>query len=297
MNNENRPFPVRPLSLLLAAALLTGCANYAPVRDFARETRALSNSFEPMLAGSHASCMEGYQRKKLITSRNYDAREVAKEAKALCQPVVASNQVMVAVNELLRQYADTLQAMADGKQVDYRSEAKDFGKVLQGLRHPVTDTPLMDDEQAVAISGLAEFLATAATRHMQRSGMRELLGHQEAIDSLAAALDEYALSVHLAWLADEKRDMPALERMLKHSADEHLLAANFLQRELLEQQWKVEARERSAIAFSKAVERFRSTNAQLSARFDELDSQALREEIKTLGREVAALKRVVDAAY
>ncbi len=298
MNRNIRSLPGRrPVLALLLAAALAGCSNMAPVRDFARETQTLSQSFEPMLAGSHSSCMERYQRRKMLTTRQFDAWEVEKSARVLCEPVAESNRVVAQMNDLLHEYAEVLQALAEERQPLLQKDVKGLRASLAGLPGSEGEDAMFDDEQLDGIAGLAEFIASLATRHYQRQGIRELLQHQQAVETLVDGLDEYASVGYMSWLADEKRDMQLLRGHLDQAAASEPLASSWLKVQLLEQQKRIEAREQAVMLFSRSVSEFKRTNREIRERFEQLDNQAVAARLRLLARDVRNLRKAVQAAF
>lgn len=296
MNKNPRHLPLRSLGLLLAVAL-AGCSNMTPVRDFARETQALSQSFDPMLAGSHASCMDRYQRKKMLTSRHFDAWEVEKSARVLCEPVAESNRVVAQLNSLLQDYAEVLLALAEDRQPQLQKDIKGLRASLAGLQSADGEEAVFDDEQLDGISGLAAFMASMSTRHYQRAGVRELLGHQQAVETLVDGLDEYASVSYMGWLADEKRDMQVLLAHLDQASASEPLAASYLKVQLMLQKQRIEEREQAVMLFSRAVSEFKRTNREMLERFEHLDNQAVAAQLRVLARDVGNLRKAVRGAF
>jgi len=287
-----------PLAIVLAAlALLSGCANLAPVRSFADETKKLSAAFDPMLAGSMASCTDKYKRKKLFTSRNFDPVAAENAAAELCGPIDENNQIIAELNGLLAQYADTLAALADDKLPSYKSELDGLAASLGKVKKPGSQDSLIPPAKLSAVAALTEFLSRAATEHLQKSAIRDLLNHEEAIMTVTNALKDYATLNYLAWLRDERRENEVLRKSLDGSAAMEPLAANYLKTVLLDEDRQIAARENTVYAFVQSVQQLQKSNAEIRQKFDHLNDRELLTQLARFSDQVFKLRKQVRNAF
>jgi hypothetical protein len=279
---------------LVSAALVQGCTNLAAVRTYADETKKVSAAFDPMLGGSTTSCVERIKRRKLITSRKFDAEQAEKDAKALCKSIDEDNKVISALNDLLGQYADTLAALADDKLPSYKKELdglKDsLGKVKKN-----SGAALIDKDKLGAVASLMDSLSRIATEQMQKSAIRELLGHEDGIKGITDALKDYADLNYRGWLNDETREIGSLKSALEKSQER--LAANYIQTLLLEEQQQIDARAKTIDAFVKSVAALRRAHSEVRVKFDEVDDKELRAKLADFATEVAQLRKQLKDAF
>jgi len=282
---------------LTIVSIISGCGNLAPVRTFADDTKKLSAAFDPMLTGSTTSCTEKYMRKKLITARNFDPVAAEKGAKELCGPIDEDNKVIVDLNSLLEQYADTLAALADDKLPSYKTELNGLKDSLGKVKKPGSQDALVNADKLGAITSLTEFLSRIATQHLQKSAIRELLGHEGAIKVITTALSDYARLNYQAWLRDEQVELESLQKSLNESAKSEPLAANYLKTLLHVEERQIEARTKAVDAFVKSVTELQKSNAALREKFDHLDDRELLDQLLSFGKEVSSLRKQVKDAF
>lgn len=287
----------RRLALVLACCIVSACSNLAPVRTFADETKKLSAAFDPMLTGSSTSCVEKYKRKKLITADKFDPEVAEKKAKELCGPMDEDNKTIADLNGLLEQYADTLAALADEKLPSYKTELNGLKDSLGKIKKPGTGEALINADKLGAITALTEFLSRIATQHMQKAAIRDLLAHEAAINTITAALKDYANLNYKAWLRDEQREILVLRKALDERAAKEMLASNYLKTILLSEERQIAAREKTVDAFIKSVTELQKSNAEIRKKFDRLDDKELLDQLKQFGKEVAALRNQLKDAF
>jgi len=286
---------------LVSLACLSGCANqsavrpFAAVRTFADETKQLSITFEPMLAGSSTSCADKYIRKKLITSSDFDPARVEKEAAEMCAPIAENNQAIARLNQLLEQYADTLAALADDKLPSYQAELGGLSASLGKLKKPGTQEALVGSDKLSAVTSLAEFLSRVATQHLQKDSMRELLNHEAAIQTITNALRDYATLNYRGWLRDERRENEVLYKALDRSKE--TLAANYLKTILLREDRLIAQRDQAIDAFVASLEQLQKANAEIRQKFDQQDDKALIAQLVNYAKEVSRLRRQMQGVF
>lgn len=285
------------LAILISASMLAGCGNLAPVRTFADETKKLSAAFDPMLTGSTSSCIEKYKRKKLLTSSHFDPEVAEKGAKELCGPIDDDNKVIADVNSLLEQYADTLAALADDKLPSYKTELNGLKDSLGKVKKPGTQDALVNSEKLGAITSLTEFLSRIATQHLQKSAIRDLINHENAINAIASTLSDYATLNYKAWLRDEKREIGILRNSLDEYAKSEPLAANYQKTLLLAEERQVETRAKAVDAFVKSVSELQKSNSELRAKFDHMDNKELIDQLSSFAKEVSGLRKQINDAF
>lgn len=285
------------LSMLLSVSILTGCGNLAPVRTFADETKKLSAAFDPMLAGSTSSCIEKYKRRKLLTAPLFDPVAAEKSAKELCGPIDDDNKIIADINSLLEQYADTLATLADDKLPSYKTELDGLKDSLGKVKKPDSQDALVNSEKLEAITSLTDFLSRIATQHLQKSAIRDLIGHEKAINAIASALSDYATLNYKAWLRDEQREIDILRKSLDEHAKSEPLAANYLKTLLLAEERQVEARAKAVDAFVKSVSALQKSNSELRAKFDHMDDKELLDQLANFAKEVSGLRKQIQDAF
>jgi hypothetical protein len=285
------------LAMLLSVGIISGCANLVPVRTFADETKKLSAAFGPMLVGATASCMEKFTRKQLLTPWHFDAADVDRRAKELCSPINADNTVIAGLNALLGQYADTLLALADDKLPSYRTELYGLKYSLGQVKRPGSSDALVNAGNLAAITSLAEFLGQIATQQLQERAIRDLLGHEAAINAITAALGDYTALDYKAWLKDEACEIVILRRSLNESAKSEPLAANYLKMILFADERQNEARTVAADAFVKSVAGLQKSNSELRLKFDQMDDKQLLEQLVSFAKDVSTLRKQVNDAF
>lgn len=285
------------LAILATLALMSGCANLSAVRSFADETKKLSAAFDPMLAGSTASCTDKYKRKKLLTSRNFDPAAAEAAAAELCGPIDENNQVIAALNDLLEQYADTLAALADDRLPSYKAELDGLAAALGQVKRQGSQESLIPPAKLSAVAALTAFLGRAATEHLQRGAIRDLLHHEAAIMTVTDALKDYATLNYLAWLRDERRENEVLRKSLDLSAATEPLAANYLKTLLLSEERQIAARENTVRAFVQSVAQLQALNAEIGRKFDHLEDKELLAQLARFSNAVFKLRKQVRNAF
>lgn len=283
--------------MLLSLSILTGCGNLAPVRTFADETKKLSAAFDPMLTGSTSSCIDKFKRKKLLTARNYDPVAAEQSAKELCGPIDDDNKVIADLNALLEQYADTLTNLADDKLPSYKTELDGLKDSLGKIKKPDTQDALINSEKLGAITSLTEFLSRIATQHLQKSAIRDLIGHEKAINAIAGALGDYATLNYKPWLRDEQIEIGILRKSLDEATKSEPLAANYLKTLLLAEERQIEARSKAVDAFVKSVSALQKSNSVLRAKFDHMDDKELLDQLASFAKEVSGLRKQINKAF
>lgn len=284
-------------AVLVSISILAGCGNLAPIRTFADETKKLSAALDPMLTGATSSCIEKFKRKKLITARTFDPVVAEKSAKELCGPIDEDNKVIADLNALLEQYADTLAALADDKLPSYKTELNGLKDSLGSVNKPGSQEALINSEKLGAITSLTEFLSRIATQHLQKSAIRDLIGHEKAINAIASALNDYATLNYKAWLRDEQREIVILQKALDESAKTEPLAANYLKTLLLTEERQVEARAKAVDAFVNSVSALQKSNSELRAKFDHMDDKELLDQLANFAKEVSGLRKQIKDAF
>ncbi|MCF5889795.1 hypothetical protein K3H46_01975 [Aeromonas veronii] len=285
------------LVVLVSISILAGCGNLAPVRTFADETKKLSEAFDPMLTGATSSCIEKFKRKKLITARHFDPVVAENSAKELCGQIDEDNKVIADLNALLEQYADTLAALADDKLPLYKTELNGLKDSLGRVKRPGSQDALINSEKVGAITSLTEFLSRATTQHIQKSAIRDLIGHEQAINAIVSALSDYATLNYKAWLRDEQREILILNKALDQSAKTEPLAVNYLKTLLLTEERQVEARTKAVDAFVDSVSALQKSNSELRAKFDHMDDKELLNQLANFEKEVSGLRKQIKDAF
>jgi hypothetical protein len=276
---------------------LSGCANLSPVRSFAEETKKFSEAFKPILAGSTSSCTEKYLWKKMITSSGFDPAAEEANAKSLCGPIESDSQVVADLNNLVQQYADTLVALVDGKWVTYKTELDGLATSLEKVKKPGTQEALLEPRQLSAINSLTEFLSRTATRHHQKKTIRDLLNHNEAVNSVVQAMSDYATFNYAAWLTDRTRENVILYKALDGQMNKEPLAVNYIKNQLAAEDKKINAQTETVKKFATAATELQKTNARLSASFDRMTDKEFLEQLIHFSQEVANLRQQVDDAF
>lgn len=285
------------LIAVISANILSGCANLAPVRTFADETKKLSAAFDPMLTGSTSSCIDKYKRKKLLTSSQFNPEIAEQRAKELCGPIDEDNKVIAEVNSLLEQYADTLAALADDKLPSYKTELNGLKDSLGKVNKPGTKDALVNPDKLNAITSLTEFLSRIVTQRIQKNAIRDLLDNESSINAITSVLSDYATLNYKAWLTDEKREIDILRKLLDEYAKSEPLAANYQKTLLLEEERKVEARAKAVDSFVESVSELKKTNSELRAKFDHMDNKELFNQLSKFADEVSGLRKQIKDAF
>ncbi len=283
--------------VMLSAAFLTGCANLSAVRTYADETKKLSAAFEPMLAGSTSSCIEKYKRKKMITSRDFDAAAAEKKARLQCGSIDEDNKIISDLNSLLEQYADTLAALADEKLPSYKKELDGLKDSLGKVKRPGTQESLIKADQLSAIVSLTDFLSRVITQHMQKVAIRDLLNHETAIVAVTDSLKEYATLNYRGWLNDERREIAVLRKSLDSKAKREPLASNYIKTLLLTEEMQIDARDKLVDTFVKSVNELQKSHSELRKKLDAIDDKDLLAQLIDYANEVSKLRKQVQEAF
>lgn len=285
------------LVITLILVGLGGCANLAPVRTFADETKKLSAAFDPMLTGSTETCVDKYKWKKLITSSNFDPVVAENNAKALCGSIDEDNKVIADLNSLLEQYADTISALADEKLPTYKTELDGLKGSLGNLKKHNSQSPLLNVDKLNAINSLTDLLSKLATQKFQQKEIRKLLDHELAINAITDALNDYATLNYKGWLSDQQREILLLRKDLDNYAQNQTLASNYLKTLLLTEERQVEAKSKSVDAFTKSVAALQKANSELRAKFDRADDKELIKKLQSYAEEVSNLSKQINKAF
>ena len=292
--NAHRTLLAMLVTLCIA---LTGCANLAPVRTYAEETKKLTAAFDPMLAGSTSGCLEKYKRKKFITGSTFSPAEIETQAKALCAPIEESNNTIADLNSLLEQYADTLAALANEKLPTYKGEFDGLATAVGKLKKPNTSEALVPAPRLTAIASLASFLSNLATQAVQRSAIRDLLNQHEAVAAIADSLKLYATLNYRAWQRDQLAEFPSIIKSLEAAASSERLAARYILTLQLEEQRQIQAREKAVDAFVVSLDKMVSSHAELRTKLDSPDDKVLLKQLSGFADEVAALRKQLRDAF
>lgn len=284
-------------AFMFSAGLLTGCANLSAVRTYAGETKKLATAFDPMLSGSTSSCVEKFIRKKLITSRNFDAAAVDEAAQEFCGPIEEDNKIIADLNALLEQYADTLAALANEKLPSYNKEFDGLQDSLAKVKRPGSEESLINAEKLEAITSLADLMSRLATQQLQQTALSDLLNQEEAIAAITDALKDYATLNYRAWLRDEKREIRVLRIAVAEAAKKEPLAANYIKTLLLTEERQIDGREKAVDAFVKSVDELQKAHAGLRLKLASPNDPEMLAQLASFANEVAKLRRQVRAAF
>jgi len=284
-------------ALMVCAGLLTGCANLSAVRTYADETKKLTAAFDPMLSGSTSSCVEKLLRKKMITSRNFEAAAAEKAAKELCGPVEEDNKIIAELNALLAQYADTLAALANDKLPSYAKELDGLQDSLAKVKRSGSQENLLNADKLAALTSLTDLMSQLATRQPQRTVIGDLLSQEEGIAAITGALKDYATLNYRAWLRDEKREIRVLLAALAGATKKEPLAANYIKTLLLTEERQIDGREKAVDAFVRSIDELQKSHAELRLKLHSLDDKELLARLLNFANEVAKLRRQVGDAF
>lgn len=282
---------------IISSMILVGCANLAPVRTFADETKKLSATFDPMLEGSTSSCIDNHKRKKLYTASNFDPEAVEKGAIEKCGSINDNNKVIAEVNTLLEQYADTLTSLADDKLPSYKNELNGLKDSLGKIKKSGTDDALVNSDKLKAITSLTEILSRIATQGIQKEAIRDLINNESAINAIASTLNDYATYNYKSWLNDEIRSFDSLYKVLDEFEKNEPLAVRYQKLILHAQEKQLKARLKTIDKFVNSVAEMKKSNSELSAKFDQMDNKELIDQILKFASEVSDLRMQMNDAF
>ena len=283
-------------ALCLALLLATGCANLAPVKTYADETKKLAAAFDPMLAGAVSTCRQKLERKTFIAGTEpFNVVAVREQAKRICKPLEDANPGVAALNDLLLHYADTLAALANEQLPSYKIELDGLKASINGLKDGTE--PILPPAKVGAVIALAEFLARLATQRAATSEIKNLLDQQEGHDAAVDALSKYATLVYLAYLKDSRTELKVLVAALDIQERTQPLAARYLKTHLAAEDDKLAALELAVPAFVASVEQMKSARAELRLKLDRPDDADLRKQLVAFAKEVRNLRKQLHEAF
>lgn len=278
-----------PLSLCLCLALLTGCATpLGAVRDFARDTRRLGESFTPMLDLAVKQCEQAFIDRRIYTTdaplSRFDPAATLEAARATCRPIAQENTSALALSRTLTEYAEQLSALAAD---DLAQRADDDFDAVAAQARRFSALPA---EQVDAVNGLIKFVGRRALAYSQREAIREALGHEQAVGAVADALARYADRVYRATLNDRQRDQPLLLDMLRQQKAAPI-SARLGMLDLQREADTLQTQQHTIDALHTAVTQLKTSLRALRENIDHLSRPELLAELRKLSKDVNSVRK------
>lgn len=286
------PLPLtRSLALSLAALLLgmlSGCASFKSVDDFAQTGQQMAVAFPPIANATVDSCMNNELRRNLISTEGFDPATAEQQARRGCDKIADSNQKILRLNGVLARYAQALQDLSGSKVADYHDQFSGLGDALGSIPVPGSGTPLLDAAQVGIVMKLSEHLSRLLTQNMQKSAINELLAQQEAIGVITNALNTYVQAAYRDRIAIERRDSGVLHMALHETARAEPLATNYVRVRLYRDEKQLGERAKIPDSYARAVTAFQDSLDSLRKSQD--NNAQLQQQLKDFSRRVDELK-------
>lgn len=285
---------LRSAAVASAFIVATGCANLAPVKTFADETKKVAAAFDPLTASTVETCITRRENKVLIsTTKPFDATKVKEDATKLCAPVAEGNKYIAEVAGLLEQYADTLAALADDKLPNYKDQFTNLKTAVNGVK--IDGKEIIPKDKVNAITSLGEFIARLVTQRIAAREAKALLDQQVGFDAAADALSEYVRLIYKPYATDNRRDMLILVKDLDEQERTEPLAARGAKVALRDEVARMDAAIKTANNFEATVARLKAARAEVRAK---LDNEALTpDQLFALVEDVRELRKQLIAAF
>lgn len=174
-----------PSILLLLAALLSGCANFQAVAEFAKDTGQLSKTVKQEFAQLEDVCVRQAEVVIVATGIADDGPLKACRRHQAAQGRLAGLTVAV-----LDDYAKALAAVADDKSFDVSKEVQGVGKQVAGLKD-ADGKALLPAKEAAAITKIAEVLVSLAASREREAAVRRLAAEKEHLAVLGGLLRSF----------------------------------------------------------------------------------------------------------
>ncbi|OYO29095.1 hypothetical protein [Janthinobacterium sp. PC23-8] len=288
---------IRPFSTcfaaLVIATVLSGCATFKSVDEFAQTSQQMTATFAPIANATVDSCLENALRKKLISSEGFDPAAVETQARIGCDEIAESNKKVVRLNGILVRYAETLGNLSGSKVADYHDEFSGLGEALGSIELPGSSTPLLDPSQVNIAMKLSEYLGRLLTQNMQKSAISDLLDQQEAVNMISSALNTYVQTAYQYRIDIERRDSGELHSALNATARSEPLATNYVKVRLYRDEKQLSERAKIPDAYAKAVTAFQDSVKNLRNEKQQDDSERLRQQLLAFSERVDELKHQV----
>lgn len=293
------PYPrTATCSLLLAAAMLSGCASLEPVKQFADETRQVGAAFAVMPAATTQSChaRELLRDYTMPASTRFKLAELSQRYKQTCGPDADASRLLLPFAVLLEQYADTLAALASDELPDYKEELDGLGTAVAGLKDRNGEA-VIPANKAGAVIDLGKLLGDLATRHAARGEIRKLLAQQEGLEAAAGALRWYTNRIYRPMLNSQVQVIDiTIDTALPNFEAREPLAARSMMVSLAQEKERVIQLEQAATNYIASIDKVVATRATLLAKLDQPKDEQLREELRKLATEVRALRKKLAGA-
>lgn len=281
------------LLALSVSAFSSGCANFERVGEFAQASQKMSVAFDPVLEATVGSCMDNSIRRKMISTDNLDPHITETQARTECQPIADANQNIARLNAVLARYAATLLDLSDSKVSSYKDEFGGLNDALSSIKVPGSDATLLTSSQVSIITKLSEYLSRLLTQKAQASAIDELLGQQEAMQTITNALNTYVQYAYQSRIAIQRRDSGILHEALDATASTEPLATNYVRTRLYHEEQQLSERAKIPRAFTKAVTAFQTTLDTLRSEKYDKSNPRLRQQLREFSRQVDELDRQV----
>ena len=280
------------LAFIVAATM--GCANLAPVKTFADETKKVAATFDPLAAGTIKTCESSrIVATTIATERDFNAAAVATNAKELCKPIAEGNKAIEEVATLLEGYADVLAGLADEKLPNYKEQFSALKSAVNGVQ--INGAQIIPKEKVAALTALGELVARLGTQKIATSEAKKLLDQQAGFDAAVDALNAYVQLIYLPSAKNWLGRTDSLAKSLTDTERKEPLAARVAKVALEEEAARARKMIEAAAAFEKAAVRLKAARGETRAGLD--DKKLTPQQLLALIGEVRDLRKQLVTAF
>ena len=274
---------------LATSAACVACAHPAAVGSFATAAAHTTMQFPQVAGDLYESCVrfEAYRQGRSPTQ--WYEREGLTHA---CASRDSAVKRVVAVNRVLTGYLNALAALADDRVVAYDRQLDKVGAALINDAH-------LDKARVKAASGLAAFVATAATEGYRRRQLEQAIASQnDNVRDVVETLREVIATDYANALDVEGEAMTVFYRSLlqEHAARDPLGAV--LVRDVRDERATQLADRRQTLSdYAEALRDVRAGHQRLFASRHEMDSSALAADLAAYAERLQAVIVAFQKAY
>lgn len=290
----------RLIGLSAGLVLVTGCANLAPVKTFADQTKAVAGSFTVMPEKAHASCRANAELRDILSppqaGKPFKLDEVQAASQKQCKNTAVQQAGILALATLLEQYADTLAALADQKLPDYKAQLSGLKSAVDGLKDG-SGQPIIPSQKTGAVIALGEFLARLATRAAAQGEIRNLLDQGEGFDAAADALAWYASAIYKPAVRNHYDVLSVALTGLQKADEREPLGARSMQLQFTAEMARLKTLEAAADSFVASVKQMKAARPVVRSKMDSPDDIELWKQIFAFQEEVRGLRKQLNDAF
>ena len=281
---------VRSLFAILVA-LTAGCANLAPVREYATQGRNIAVLFKPMVGGREDVCRTRVMYHTVITAP--DSVDVGYQSiEKRCVEAEAARSTVVKVADLVTSYYETLAAAA-GADLPASLDKSIGGFVsAAGKFKPDGVSTIWSDKQIKAASNLATALSNAILSRWQLSIVKDLLAVESDLVETVGMLKTYVDRRYRSEITQLERDSQAFVLIKPNEP-----GSRYVQWRLREDLADRKKGLKAADAFDKAAADLLDKHHKVRESLGKLSDEELLSQLLALQAKVRELKNQIDDAF